>query len=238
MKTLNSPKNTNMFKKWKMTKMDKKKTFIITLGWTEAPALSSLTKHGLEEGDKILALIPNWEDKGVTTTLANLGAIIEKISPNIQIEKLQIDMRFFEDSVVQISKKIIDEWKKGRKIIFNLSGGMRVLILEAFFAAMLSGIKDIEVELQSENRAFTIEVPMISAQLSQLSKIEKIIVCSIKENSNSISELAKQVKKPISSIYRAAINLERRGLIETSKEGRKRYLRLTSIGKLLAKIQE
>lgn len=218
--------------------MDGKKTFIITLGWTEAPALSSLTKYGLGEGDKILVIIPNWEDKGVVTTLTNLKAIIEKISPNIQIEKLQVDVKSFENSVTQISKKIIDEGKKGRKIIFNLSGGMRALILEAFLAAMLSGIKDISIELQSENRAFTIEIPILSAQLSKLSKIEKIIVNSIKKRSNSISELAKQLGKPISSIYRAAINLEKRGLIETIKEKRKRYLQLTSIGKLLAEIQE
>ncbi|MEM3584678.1 MAG: hypothetical protein QW193_05325, partial [Nitrososphaerales archaeon] len=80
------------------------KSFIITLGWSDTPALASLTKHGLAEGDRIIFLIPDWRDEGTISTISNLKGIINKISQKIEVHELLIPIDNFGDAV----KRILD----------------------------------------------------------------------------------------------------------------------------------
>lgn len=214
------------------------KSFIITLGWTDAPALASLTKHGLAEGDRIIFLIPDWYDEGIRSTISSLKSLISKISQKIEVHELPITITNFGDAVKRILDKIYEEEKEGRRLIINLSGGMRILIIETLVAIMMSGIKNLFIEVQSEDRKITIEVPYFWEYTPILTETQKNILKALLKENLSLSELSKACQIPISTAYRLIIELERLGLIETEKIGKERIVGLTMKGKIITSLRK
>jgi CRISPR-associated protein Csa3 len=220
-----------------MTSEEKHKSFIITLGWTESPALTSLTKHGLAEGDTIILLTPDWRDEGVMATISNLKAIVGNISQKIVLEELPVPIARFEEAVGVILKRLSKERAEGRKLIVNLSGGMRILIIEALIAVMTSGVKDTIIEVQSEDKRMTVEIPYLWEYTPSLSHPQMTILKALINKPSSVSELAKIHGLPLSTTYRLILKLEGTGLIITEKVGRERVSRPTLRGKLVARIE-
>ncbi|MEM2996210.1 MAG: CRISPR-associated CARF protein Csa3 [Candidatus Bathyarchaeia archaeon] len=212
------------------------KSFLITLGWTEGPALTALTKHGLAEGDRIILLVPEFRDEGALSAISNLRAIVNKISDKIEVEELQIPLSRFEEAVATILRRLGKDVAKGRRLIVNLSGGMRILIVEALIATMLLGAEDVHLEIQSEDRKITINIPCLWEYTSPLSRPQKEILNNLVKRHMAISELAEISGLPISTTYRLVMELERGGLVKTEKVGRERVARPTMKGRLIANV--
>jgi len=214
------------------------KAFFITLGWTETPALTSVTKHGLQEGDEVYFLVPSWEDKGVANALSTLKALIERISPKIPVEEVRVPIDSFEEGTARILAALLKAQAKGGKLIVNLSGGMRALIVEALMAAMLSGVEGLVVEVGAEDRSFSVEVTLNAWRGMVVEEAQWKLMKAL-EGRMALSELAGRVGLPLSTSYRLTMALAKMGLVKAEKEGRKRLVSLTSIGRvlLLAKLK-
>ncbi|HID16855.1 TPA: CRISPR locus-related DNA-binding protein [Candidatus Bathyarchaeota archaeon] len=208
------------------------KAFFITLGWTETPGLASITKHGLQEGDEVHFLVPSWEDRGVADALSSLKALIERISPKIPVEEVRVPVDSFEEGAARILAALLKASAGGKKLIVNLSGGMRALIVEALTAAMLSGVEGLVVEVGAEDRRFSVEATLNAWRGMAIEGAQWRLMKAL-EGKLALSELAGRAGLPLSTAYRSTMALAKMGLVKAEKEGRKRLVSLTPIGRVL-----
>ena len=208
------------------------KSFIITLGWTEAPTLTSISKHGLDCGDRVILLTPERRDKGAEAAISRIKSLVSLIKGGIEVLELPLPIERFEDAVMKITRVIRSAAEQGHYVIMNLSGGMRLLVIEALMAALLSNVQDLTVEIQTEDGRFDITIPLIIKPSFILSPIQRLILKSLKNREASITELSRDLGKPISTVYRLVKKLSDEGFVELEKRGRKSIARLKLKGEV------
>ena len=217
----------------------KVKTFMICLGWAEAPTLSTVTRHGLAGWDRVLFLTPDWDDRGVVETISSLSGVIRRIDGRISVERFKVPLRSVDEAVVAIARRIRVEASEGRRIILNLSGGMRILVVESLLGAIFSGVRDILVEVQFEDKSMVVEVPNLWGLipspedpsiklLKELSSKEKLML--------NIRKLSQNCNLPLTTTHRWLKKLEKQGLIKLEKTGKEIIPKPTTKGKIITLI--
>ncbi|MEM2986281.1 MAG: hypothetical protein QXZ71_04415, partial [Candidatus Caldarchaeum sp.] len=94
-----------------------RKTIMVTLGYTEWPVVSSLVKHGLESGDRIVTIIPSKSDARSAAAIQEIRNFLSKFSPGVSLEVLTVDVTKFEQAVATVLKRLFKEKKEGRNVI-------------------------------------------------------------------------------------------------------------------------
>jgi len=210
------------------------KCIVATFGWTEQFVLSSILKHGVKAGDKIILLIPAKKDEKSEAILRDFGQFLSKYGEGIKLEDIRVPLQTFEEAVITISGTLKSISSEGYdELIINLSGGMRVLILAAYIATLLTCPKDVTIELETEDRERSYIIPNLSIkELIKLRDIERRILENLNEGIKSTSELLKELGIPRSTLHKYIKELERRGLLTSKKGGRMLTLDITALGKL------
>ncbi|MEM0441392.1 MAG: CRISPR-associated CARF protein Csa3 [Candidatus Caldarchaeum sp.] len=211
-----------------------KKTIVVTLGYSEWPVVSSLLKHGLEKGDKITAVVPSKTDARSQSAINEIKNFLSKFATDVELEIFSVNVHDFDKAVSQLMKFIRKEKEEGRNLYVNLSGGMRVLILEVFTALILSGVTDLVAELVTEDKSEVVFPSLWSLNLfSYLDRLDFQIL-SLASNEQNIIAIAKAVRKPVSTVYRRVVAMEKNGLVRTVKKDRMRKVVLTPLGRIIS----
>ncbi|MEM4574433.1 MAG: CRISPR-associated CARF protein Csa3 [Candidatus Caldarchaeum sp.] len=211
-----------------------KKTIVVTLGYSEWPVVSSLLKHGLEKGDKITAVVPSKTDARSQSAINEIKNFLSKFATDVELEIFSVNVHDFDKAVSQLIKFIRKEKEEGRNLYVNLSGGMRVLILEVFTALILSGVTDLVAELVTEDKSEVVFPSLWSLNLfSYLDRLDFQIL-SLASNEQNIIAIAKAVRKPVSTVYRRVVAMEKNGLVRTVKKDRMRKVVLTPLGRIIS----
>lgn len=196
------------------------KAFFVALGQS-APPLTSLTKHGLQEGDDVYFLIP--EGGGIP---GRFEASIKMLSDKIGLKAVEVPLDF-EAGVAKILRALLEA--KHRELIMNLSGAPKLLAMEALMAITLSGLERVRVEIEPGKAVD------LRGLLGELGGAEERLLRAVERGPLMLSDAAAEAGLAISSAYRAMERLEGAGLVRTAKEGKKRVIELTPIGRALAK---
>jgi len=216
------------------------KTVLATFGWTEASVISSILRHGLSDGDKILLIMPERRDERSEAALRDLKAFITTHLKNTEISELRISIDNPVISIYKLKRVIEDE--RGRRCIVNLSGGMRAAVLLTYIAALLAEHPDTIVELETEDRKMIVEVPKIRLtdfiEVKKLPQLAREIMRQLLRGPLDVATLRKDLNVPASTLYNAQMKLLERGYITREKKGKTFILRLTSSGELLARLME
>ncbi|MCS7368050.1 MAG: CRISPR-associated CARF protein Csa3 [archaeon YNP-WB-062] len=210
------------------------KCIIATFGWTEQFVLSSILKHGIKAGDKIILLIPAKRDEKSEAILRDFEQFLSKYGEGIKLENKRVPLQSFEEAVVSISETLRNILSEGYdRLIINLSGGMRILILAAYVAAFLTCPRDIVIELETEDRERGYIVPNFSIkELIKLKDIERRILEKLDKGIKSTPELLRELNIPRSTLHKHLKELEKNGLLTLKKNGRALTLNITALGKL------
>ncbi|MEM4482119.1 MAG: CRISPR-associated CARF protein Csa3 [Archaeoglobaceae archaeon] len=215
------------------------KTVIATFGWTEASVISSILRHGLSDGDKIILVMPERRDERSEAALRDLKTFITTHLKNIEISELRISIDNPVTSIYKLKRTIEDE--SGRCIV-NLSGGMRAVVLFTYIATLLADHPDIVVELETEDRKMVIEVPKVKLtdfiEVKKLPHLAKEIMRQLLRGPLDVANLRKCLNVPASTLHNAQMKLLERGYITREKSGKTFILRLTPSGELLARLIE
>lgn len=210
-----------------------KKTIAVTLGYSEWPVVSSLLKHGLEKGDKITAIVPSKSDSRSHAAINEIKNFLSKFAAEVELDVFSVNVHDFDKAVGQLLKFIRREKQEGRSLFVNLSGGMRILILEVFTAMILSGVTDLVAELVTEDKNEIVFPSLWSLNLfSFLDRLDFQILSSA-ASGQSVVTIAKTVKKPVSTVYRRIVAMEKNGLLRTVKKERTRLVALTPLGRII-----
>lgn len=209
------------------------KVFIATIGWTEWPAASAIIAHGLSRGDRIILLTPAKRDERSKAAVEEISNFVSKFVPSVEVSEIQIPIHNPVEAISIIAKLIKKETKRGGKIIVNLSGGMRALVIETMLALTLIQTNNIAVELRTEDKV-DIQIPRVWGSLAGLSLKEEQALKVVGERAApSLGDLAGELKVSIATAHRLLRRLEGLGAMASRKVGRERRIELTQVGRIL-----
>ena len=199
---------------------------VTTLGFTESFALRGLLKRGIKEKDKVIVVRPSDEVERAVQALEALAMTLEKLGYQRPIE-VKVDVGDFEGSVAKIAARL-QELFDGEGIYANLSGGMRLLILEVLLGIIHSGIKA-EIEVFSEDGKVSVTFTPSVFQRPKVRRDELEVLWAF-SRTFSVTEASQLISYPKSNVSRKLKNLRDMGLIEGDK--------LTTLGKIYLKYYE
>jgi CRISPR-associated protein Csa3 len=120
-----------------------------TFGFDERFAFRSLLRRGLGGSDKVAVLVPsNRPDEKSENALSSLDNFVKRYVNGEGVMRYEIEIDDFYEAVTNIAG-LFRSWAE-RPIVLNLSGGMRLLIVETLVAAVYCGIP-IKVEMETED---------------------------------------------------------------------------------------
>jgi len=211
------------------------KTFVATIGWTEWPIASAIIKHGLSNGDKIILLCPEKKDERAKEAINEIKDFISKFSSDVEIVDVSVPVYDPVSAVVTIARVIKDEAESDRDLIVNLSGGMRILIIETLLALMLFKIDKLDLEIRTEDKV-DLSIPKIWKYYPDLAKEEVKVLKVLAEKEASLSEVSKKLGTSNATTYRILKRMEEDDLISSRKSGKERIVRLAPKGIVFFKL--
>lgn len=200
---------------------------IATLGFDEKFIVRELLRRGIDENTKLLILTSGKEEK----TEEAYNAII-KLSKTIpfQVDRKDFDITDPYKVILEIKDLIKQTVSEGKfeKMIFNISGGQRMLIFCLICAIINLGIKG-ELVIQSESGTFFATFPSNILLNDNLDEVDRNIlkVINIKGKASS-KVISAELNVPQVTIWRRIKRLKELGLVEY--KSRKYFL--TEIGKV------
>ena len=126
--------------------------FINTFGFTETAVLAPVIKLGFDKNDLIVLLIPQGlADQRTLNATENLRNYLRTlIGEEIQFESVEIPVNDFIMGVTKV-RDLIKSYAKRGTIYINLSGGMRILVLETYTAALIAKKLGVDVRFTEIN---------------------------------------------------------------------------------------
>lgn len=212
--------------------------FINTFGFTETAVLAPVVKLGLDKDDFITLLLPQGlVDQRTLNAVENLKNYLRiLVGEEIQLESVEVPINDFVKGIIKIRDLIKSYAEKGT-VYINLSGGMRVLILETYAAALIVKMLGVDVrftEINLEGAVGSVKIlPIFPVQKLDEKKL-KLLKEIIGLGGVTLKDLSRKFSLSLSTISRNINSLKNISLIEVTREGRKIKVKPTEYGKILS----
>lgn len=222
------------------------KLFVITLGFDESHAIRSLIVHNkISEDDFVLFILPKDGLKNERTRSA-LKTISEVVKYSVTKDKFYDVLELyvpdkenpessFYRSLALMSNRIMRICREisASEIIFDISGGMRILTVIALLSAYIVGTRDISisvrVEMETEDKIMHVRIPTKIFGIS-LGSWEVLILETLdKHGPLGAKDLIYTTKMKRTTFYYTIRDLLANGLIEN----RERKYYITEIGRAI-----
>jgi len=223
--------------------------FVLSVGFEEKFAVRTLTRHGLDIGDK-LVLVTGPRVEKVDRTISFIQDFIEKYyGRGIELKVFELDFKEgFIYPVTRLVEFLMNWGSKYSSIIVNLSGGMRAVVLTLALTSMLVSCKikgKLLVELETEDSATLLKfeegllgLPVILSELEiRGTKALSEILNVLRSRALTVVALAQLLEKDPSTIRRHLLRLERLGIVQATPL-RPRSYTITPLGRLLLTLLE
>jgi CRISPR-associated protein Csa3 len=208
---------------------------LFTMGFDERFVLRSILRNGLQSGETILLILPvNGEEARAEKAINTLKTFVKQTQHDAKIELIRVKLDDVYSAVSDIGS-ILRSTRE--RIIANLSGGMRLLILVTLAAILSSGV-NAKIEVDMESGKGPIILPLELYKPLNLEPVDIVIMrkLSIMGKRVNLEELAESLEMNKSSVWRRMRNLEEKRLVASSKVGRKMEYNLTESGIAILKI--
>jgi CRISPR locus-related DNA-binding protein len=144
----------------------RKRTFIATLGFNESLVLATKPTFGSENFDKLIIITSKDSFKQTLSAIKVIARLVESFrftGKTIDLEKIYVEETEFKKNLSTLQEIIMTEASENREIYINLSGGMRILVITLFMAALLSQqvITTIMISPENQKGIKTLELPKI-----------------------------------------------------------------------------
>ncbi|MEM1986667.1 MAG: CRISPR-associated CARF protein Csa3 [Nitrososphaeria archaeon] len=211
------------------------KTFIATIGWTEWPIASAIIKHGLSKDDRIMLLSPEKRDDRSRAAVNEVKNFVAKFVPLVEVAEVTVPVHSPAEAIPCIAK-LISEEGKDRDLIVNLSGGMRILVIETLLALTLIHVESLVLELQTEDKV-DVQLPILWTPTEDLlPEARKALKVLGEQEAVSLSNLASKLKLSVATAYRLLKSLERNSIVSSKKVRKERIIELTTKGRILLSV--
>jgi len=193
---------------------------ISTLGFEEAFPIRFLMRNSPSKGDVILIVMPYSRDERSARAYFELSKFASNYLQEVKLEKVEVPVANVYQSIMMISSKI--KSLNATEAVVNLSGGMRLLVIETLVAVkmVLSNKAKIELELEDRREVVAMTPSILDLKIPTQQHVK--ILKAMKELgvSVSITNIARLLKAPRSSIYKELKRMEKEGLVTKDESGR------------------
>ncbi len=208
------------------------KTIISPLGFETDQLVSCIVKEGIEKGDKIIVLRPEEKEEETRgdSSYENLKDVVKQVSSEIELQKIVLDYRNFQEILAKISKYIR---KSEGKVVLNISGGPRIIIIALTVVGIFyrDEIETIYNHSEIDKEIRKINLPSVFQPLKD-NEI-KILRTIYKKSPLKFKDLVKEIDVSKSTISRIMKRMEEQNLVEIEEKGREKYPSLTLSGEIL-----
>ncbi|MHA1616425.1 MAG: CRISPR-associated CARF protein Csa3 [Candidatus Njordarchaeales archaeon] len=219
------------------------KCFIVTFGWNEDVVISLTLRYSVSSDDRFILILPlERTDPKSEKAFNTLKGFFDKHYPQISPERKLVTVKDFYECTMTILDTIMGAVQQSDEILVNVSGGMRILSLATYTATLIARefigdrIKFVDLDIEGLERKTPLCFPPLF--LPELGDVEESILGFVLNHGQvSVDDLSKELGKSKSTIYRNVGELERRGLVTTTKIERKTYITLTLTGKMYLEIK-
>nr|QNO50471.1 hypothetical protein EGLMOMJH_00009 [Methanosarcinales archaeon ANME-2c ERB4] len=221
------------------------KTYISPLGFETTHIISLIVKHGIEKGDRIILLRPNAPEPRADRAADDIRDLTAKVDRTISVEIAKIDhhdfgamlLRFMDliSSAATPATSPATHAPAGSKVIVNLSGGPREILIALTAASMAlservyktTNWSDIDLELRE------IELPHITRTLDKTAR--QILLDLLEHEHTTLTAVARRIGASESTVSRQSAKLAGLRAVKITPDGRKKQIALTLSGKVLLK---
>jgi len=221
--------------------------YLITLGFDEKFAIRSMVSKGLKPGDEVVILMPEgsvgYSQSKAERAFNNLKQFVETVQPKLKIIRVEVEVRDLTSSVAKIQSVIRSSSQ--REIYANLSGGMRILIIEVLLALVLLGI-EAEIEIELEDMEATVKLYSSYFFKEELDWTDRIILSTLLNSEKSVHEIVSEIERDLAesdsqppsrvTVWRRILELEKKRLVDHRNIGKMKYYKLTNKGEFLVKL--
>lgn len=211
------------------------KVIVATVGGSEEPIVIASRKLGLDKTVLIAGkpasevfdepvkddVNPLEVSREIKNKLENLGAIVEMVPVN------PFD---FEECCIKALEAIEVERGNGNDVSVVITGGTKVQVLAASYAAFICGCRMYYVQqLKGDSRV--VEIPLTFSGLDDLSRAKKDVIKHLRDGDTAESIAGRLgISRKTASQYLK--ELREYGLVECRNDGRVRKYSLTFSGKI------
>lgn len=214
------------------------RAIIVTLGFDEKFVIRAIMRNAPLKEDKVIVFVPSFKDERAERALSSLKEFCARIG-ELRLEEQEVPVTDVEMAIAKVHRVLSRELMEGRKLCFNLSGGMRVLILEVLAAALtaLRNMPETKIEVELENLTGRVEFTLNHFMLSQPSVPEKDIlscIAKLEEEGRvaTLDTLVLMLGEPRTTLYRRLLDMAKKGYVKVEKLGRSMIFALTGIGRI------
>lgn len=194
---------------------------IFTLGFDIKFQIRSIIRAGVSSDDEIILIRPADEHEKTIGALKDIEQFIKEYLPDTKYNLIAIDVLDPVKAVAQVSKILHDYENKVDEIICDLSGGMRLLLLEVFMAVLVSqNISKYKIIVQPENLKGFVEIP---TELLNVRTPSYDVIKIIKEmgESATLTDLEAKLQIPKITLYKRMKKLVELGYVTEQRIGKK-----------------
>ncbi|MEM1546995.1 MAG: CRISPR-associated CARF protein Csa3 [Candidatus Methanomethylicia archaeon] len=195
------------------------RVIITTLGFEEKFTVRSITRHGLDRGDKIVLITGPRVEKSEKAVSFIKDFISKYYLSEVSVSVKDIPIHDIYETISRIKQILIEETRGFDKVIVNLSGGMRIIIIAVILALTLLDIQDLMLEVETEDSSLLITIPRDLLYLPKVEggKLDVLKVITRKSKPVSVYEIAETLGRDESTVRRHLQKLRRLKLIEVEK---------------------
>lgn len=205
-----------------------KTTLIATLGFDEKFCYRAILRHGIKEGDEVILITAEIVDK-VEKAYEWIRRLLQSsYSDRVTIRLIKVDVKNPVEAIKNVAELLSNA--EG-KVVVNLSGGMRALVVIVLLACVMKPKARIEIETEDFSSLLEIPSSLLSLIKNEPNEIHMEILMAIKKGLNTVHDIAKSLGKDESTIRRQIQELERMELIIAEKR-KPLIVKLTSFAEL------
>lgn len=194
-----------------------KVALIATLGFDEKFCYRAILRHGIKEGDKIVLFTAEVNERVLKAYEWIKKLVRTSFASEVEVKLIQLDISNLENSI----KRFLDEIRSlgDSKIIVNLSGGMRALVVIVLLGCIMLRRKNLEIEIETEDfsNVIVIQETLISLVGSEINTEKLEVLKLVKDGYRDVRSISKELRKDSSTVRRHLSDLEKMGLIEIHK---------------------
>lgn len=199
-------------------------------------------RYQINPEDKFILVLPaGFESPHSKRAIETLKNFFATHFNKIELETRYIGISDFSQGILEFLHIILEHTNSGYHVYVNPSGGMRVLSLIAFSAGLIArkfapkNIKLTEMEIEGRTEYLEIFFPPLALPELTRTQIEiiRLLLCNKRMN---VEEIANEIDRSKSTIYRNIEELEKIGLISLLRKDKKTIIIPTKATKLLIEI--
>jgi len=189
----------------------------VTFDSDEKFAVKALLRH-YSERRRVVAIVPEgYQDD---RALSVLNDFVKRYVNEEGVELIKVPIGDFHGSVLTLARTF-RSWAE-RPIILNLSGGMRLLVVEALCAALISRVP-MTIEVESEDGKALVAFITDDLSIPEIDEVDRQIIESLARGVRTLDPLSERLGISKPTVWRRLRRLERAGMVKLSK-GRRREI--------------